>query len=116
MGLHPLAEIGVPGTGPFLIGGGALGDRDQRAAGAPILQRRDLHLADLGTEFAQGRDCSVDARSEERRVGKEGRSQGIRDDLVTGVQTCALPISAAYEEWACTRSPKSACLVRAHSS
>src|SRR5207244_1860732 len=39
-------------------------------------------------------------RSEERRVGKEGRDEwsgfqaedGIRDDLVTGVQTCALPI------------------------
>src|SRR5687767_6726555 len=40
-------------------------------------------------------------RSEERRVGKECRSgwwaedaeDGIRDKLVTGVQTCALPIS-----------------------
>src|SRR5690606_26234668 len=37
-------------------------------------------------------------RSEERRVGKEGRAQrwaedGIRDFHVTGVQTCALPIS-----------------------
>src|SRR5438874_441631 len=40
-------------------------------------------------------------RSEERRVGKEGRSRwtrgqaedGIRDLYVTGVQTCALPIS-----------------------
>src|SRR5205823_2392867 len=39
-------------------------------------------------------------RSEERRVGKEGRcgwwggqaEDGIRDKLVTGVQTCALPI------------------------
>src|SRR5690606_5636273 len=39
-------------------------------------------------------------RSEERRVGKEGRSRraqcqaedGIRDFHVTGVQTCALPI------------------------
>src|SRR5207244_2138256 len=39
-------------------------------------------------------------RSEERRVGKECRADseqrkaedGIRDDLVTGVQTCALPI------------------------
>src|SRR5207247_364776 len=39
-------------------------------------------------------------RSEERRVGKEGGSgvareqaeDGIRDPLVTGVQTCALPI------------------------
>src|SRR5690349_19439477 len=41
-------------------------------------------------------------RSEERRVGKEGRGRGsrgqaedgIRDLYVTGVQTCALPISA----------------------
>src|SRR5438445_705009 len=40
-------------------------------------------------------------RSEERRVGKEGRFEwcthqaedGIRDIGVTGVQTCALPIS-----------------------
>src|SRR5690349_12319449 len=40
-------------------------------------------------------------RSEERRVGKECRARwgaaedGIRDLYVTGVQTCALPISAA---------------------
>src|SRR5205823_4108945 len=42
-------------------------------------------------------------RSEERRVGKEGRNggvtyqaeDGIRGKLVTGVQTCALPISCA---------------------
>src|SRR5688500_13317151 len=41
-----------------------------------------------------------EARSEERRVGKEGRARGsrdqaedgIRDYKVTGVQTCALPI------------------------
>src|SRR5690554_1408453 len=33
-------------------------------------------------------------RSEERRVGKECRSFGIRDADVTGVQTCALPISS----------------------
>src|SRR5207247_191481 len=40
-------------------------------------------------------------RSEERRVGKECKTRttsdqaedGIRDPLVTGVQTCALPIS-----------------------
>ena len=24
---------------------------------------------------------------------------GIRDDLVTGVQTCALPISLMFEHW-----------------
>src|SRR5690348_2014722 len=43
-------------------------------------------------------------RSEERRVGKECRSRrsrdqaedGIRDGRVTGVQTCALPISGAF--------------------
>src|SRR3972149_6031700 len=44
-------------------------------------------------------------RSEERRVGEEGRSRwspdhfkaedGIRDLTVTGVQTCALPISSS---------------------
>src|SRR5690348_5807007 len=45
--------------------------------------------------------CSTRPRSEERRVGKECRSRwsrdqaedGIRDGRVTGVQTCALPIS-----------------------
>src|SRR5690349_6801815 len=47
--------------------------------------------------------CSHNGRSEERRVGKECRSRrstyhyqaedGIRDLYVTGVQTCALPIS-----------------------
>jgi len=31
-------------------------------------------------------------RSEERRVGKECRSRWSRYPLVTGVQTCALPI------------------------
>src|SRR5687767_11210379 len=44
-------------------------------------------------------------RSEERRVGKECRSRwapyqaedGIRDKLVTGVQTCALPIFVAAD-------------------
>src|SRR5690625_154243 len=43
----------------------------------------------------------IKARSEERRVGKENRGEwwsgegkdGIRDGHVTGVQTCALPIS-----------------------
>src|SRR5699024_8254930 len=38
-------------------------------------------------------------RSEERRVGKKGRARqwhdGIRSRIVTGVQTCALPISGA---------------------
>src|SRR5207249_683910 len=36
----------------------------------------------------------VPARSEERRVGKESRAGGVRGRNVTGVQTCALPISA----------------------
>src|SRR5437870_2840096 len=44
-------------------------------------------------------------RSEERRVGKECRSRGgeaqaedgIRDGHVTGVQTCALPISTDHD-------------------
>src|SRR5207244_3029893 len=43
-------------------------------------------------------------RSEERRVGKESSNRwsaqaedGIRDDLVTGVQTCALPIWLAMK-------------------
>src|SRR5690625_756110 len=47
------------------------------------------------------RSMPVEERSEERRVGKECRSRrradqaedGIRDGHVTGVQTCALPIS-----------------------
>src|SRR5687767_14906545 len=51
----------------------------------------------------EGRDTCNVLRSEERRVGKECRSggsryqaeDGIRDKLVTGVQTCALPISGA---------------------
>src|SRR5437762_1120387 len=47
-------------------------------------------LDSLGVDYIE--------RSEERRVGKEGRSEvetaedGIRDTSVTGVQTCALPI------------------------
>src|SRR5688572_7715093 len=53
------------------------------------------------------RACSNRLRSEERRVGKECRSRwwpyqaedGIRDLTVTGVQTCALPISKwAYRD------------------
>src|SRR5258708_12617505 len=31
---------------------------------------------------------------------------GIRDDLVTGVQTCALPILAGYQRWAYTPRPQ----------
>src|SRR5262249_22945274 len=38
-------------------------------------------------------DHEFEARSEERRVGKEGRDRGGQQDWsVTGVQTCALPI------------------------
>src|ERR1041384_6113319 len=57
-------------------------------------------FADLSAGFIE--------RSEERRVGKEGRSRGvpdhlkkkdgIRDKLVTGVQTCALPIYQNYRK------------------
>src|SRR5207245_248318 len=55
--------------------------------------------------------CCSNARSEERRVGKEGRyrlttasyqaKDGIRDATVTGVQTCALPISPGYFQARC---------------
>src|SRR5207244_4770811 len=40
---------------------------------------------------------------------------GIRDDLVTGVQTCALPICALDSARAmpCIRTKRSACLARA---
>src|SRR5690625_3409726 len=41
--------------------------------------------------------ASTGMRSEERRVGKEYRAAGIRDGHVTGVQTCALPISYHLE-------------------
>ena len=58
---HALAEIGQPRPRPFLVGRGALGDRDQRAAGRPILQRRQLHLADLGAEIAERGDRLGDA-------------------------------------------------------
>src|SRR5947209_1102045 len=56
-------------------------------------------------------------RSEERRVGKEGGARwvpnrvqaedGIRDIGVTGVQTCALPISntCRHRNAPCVRSP-----------
>src|SRR5690606_30691727 len=52
-------------------------------------------------------DRGVAGRSEERRVGKEWRSggapeqaeDGIRDFHVTGVQTCALPISTRRGDW-----------------
>ena len=64
---HPLAEIAKPGARPFLIGGGALDDRDQRAAGRPILQRRQLHLADFGAETAERLDRAVDAALGRRR-------------------------------------------------
>ena len=65
--LHPFAEIAQPRPRPFLIGRGALGDRDQGAAGAPILQRRQLHLADLGPEPAERGDRGVDAAPGPRR-------------------------------------------------
>src|SRR5690625_3221177 len=40
----------------------------------------------------------IPVRSEERRVGKESNTQGIRDGHVTGVQTCALPICTVRSE------------------
>src|SRR5690606_27251249 len=55
-----------------------------------------------------------EARSEERRVGKESggcearrrfqAEDGIRDFHVTGVQTCALPISGKTEAQGCGRT------------
>src|SRR5690348_13586538 len=53
--------------------------------------------------------AGIQTRSEERRAGKECRPRGsaehaedgIRDGRVTGVQTCALPISAACRARAC---------------
>src|SRR5699024_2964715 len=55
----------------------------------------------VGVDDVQGGDglALLLARSEERRVGREwrgrwaGAEDGIRDRNVTGVQTCALPIS-----------------------
>src|SRR6202035_2820843 len=55
------AEIAEPGARPFLIGRRALGDRDQRATGQPVLQRRQLDLADLGAEIAERADGCSDA-------------------------------------------------------
>src|SRR5262249_50122856 len=59
-------------------------------------------------------------RSEERRVGKEGRAEratdqeedGIRDWSVTGVQTCALPIYNCSKRRACTARTDSCMNVR----
>ena len=51
--LHALAEIAEPRARPFVVGGGALGERDQRAAGVPILQRRQRDFADLGAKIAE---------------------------------------------------------------
>jgi hypothetical protein len=62
-----------PGTRPFLISGGALDDRNQRAARGPILQRRQLYLADLDAETPEGVDRCGDA------------ALGIVADLVVGL-------------------------------
>ena len=59
--LRTLAELAEPRAHPFLIGRSPLGNRDQRPAGEPILQRRQLDLADLGAEVAEDRDCRSDA-------------------------------------------------------
>src|SRR5688572_5279421 len=58
------------------------------------------------TPTSTRRTTPAASRSEERRVGKECRSRwsahqaedGIRDLTVTGVQTCALPISRSAHE------------------
>ncbi len=62
--LHPLAEIAQPRPRPFLIGRGPLGDRNQRTASPPILQRRHLHLADLGAKLAERGDRRIDAAAD----------------------------------------------------
>src|SRR5207248_271220 len=64
--------------------------------------RRSIRNGILGRSAAEPYRIDPD-RSEERRVGKESRAgrrpdqaeDGIRDRTVTGVQTCALPISGA---------------------
>src|SRR5207247_522373 len=56
----------------------------------PMTEVLDNVPLDQGTKAVLSGAAS---RSEERRVGKEWSWVGIRDPLVTGVQTCALPIS-----------------------
>src|SRR5437016_1967865 len=79
------------------------------AAGALLQPEQFTNHALISTEANRVSEKSghraelapVGTRSEERRVGKECRSRGwpyqaedgIRDWSVTGVQTCALPIS-----------------------
>src|SRR5207248_2791556 len=74
----------------------AVRDLARRVVERHALQRRERCVE----RVVVGPQVLVD-RSEERRVGKEWRSRGaeeqaedgIRDRTVTGVQTCALPIS-----------------------
>src|SRR5580704_11243542 len=58
---QPLAEIAEPGARPFLVGRRTLGDRDQGPAGQPVLQRRQLDLADLGAGITERADRCSDA-------------------------------------------------------
>src|SRR5690606_22252885 len=69
-----------------------------------LLSSVGITVSRLASGLPVGGDLEyADERSEERRVGKEGRAgggaaqaeDGIRDFHVTGVQTCALPISSA---------------------
>src|SRR5437867_1146769 len=82
----------------------------RRPAPMPPTHRRP-RVIDTSRHFCPYVDCEYRGwlglsnlrRSEERRVGKEYRcgwaedqaEDGIRDRTVTGVQTCALPISHA---------------------
>src|SRR5206468_1830702 len=66
-----------------------------------ILENEDKLTADGYRKQLETNYALKLPRSEERRVGKECRyrrgeaEDGIRDLIVTGVQTCALPISAS---------------------
>src|SRR5690606_32558050 len=80
----------------------------------PELQQEAFAFRDVRRHGITG---NLDRRSEERRVGKHctaGRSprpyqaeDGIRDFHVTGVQTCALPISRGISRGWTTTKPTS---------
>src|SRR5207244_645887 len=101
-----LATVGVavthvPGAETRIVLG-AVAPTPLRARHAEDLLRGKRLTDELIDKAAQ----AAVARSAERRVGKGRRLQlpsaddGIRDDLVTGVQTCALPIWAAQGDGA----------------